>query len=62
MTSVFVPDQSASNALTLQRALNAAQLGSWQYDPFRRVFSWDTRSKEILGTAENGATIEEFMK
>jgi PAS domain S-box-containing protein len=62
MTSVFVPDQSASNALTLQRALNAAQLGSWQYDPFRRVFSWDTRSKEILGAAENGATIEEFMK
>jgi PAS domain S-box-containing protein len=61
MTSVFVPDQSASNALTLQRALNAAQLGSWQLDPFRRVFSWDTRSKEILGAAENGATLEEFM-
>jgi PAS domain S-box-containing protein len=45
----------------LQLCLKAAQLGSWEYDPFRRVFSWDTRSKEIFGVTENGATVEEFM-
>jgi PAS domain S-box-containing protein len=45
----------------LQLALNAAQLGSWQYDPFRRVFSWDTRCNEIFGVTEDGATVEEFM-
>ncbi len=31
----------------LQLAMNAAQLGWWQYDPRHRVFSGDTRSKEI---------------
>jgi PAS domain S-box-containing protein len=45
----------------LQSALDAAKLGSWQYDPPRRVFSWDARSKEIFGVAEDGATVEEFM-
>jgi PAS domain S-box-containing protein len=45
----------------LQLCLNAARLGSWQYDPTRRVLSWDTRSKEILGAHENEATVEEFM-
>jgi PAS domain S-box-containing protein len=45
----------------VQFCLNAARLGSWQYDPTRRVFSWDTRSKEILGADENEATVEEFM-
>jgi PAS domain S-box-containing protein len=45
----------------LQLCLNAAWLGSWQYDPTRRVFSWDRRSKEILGRYENEATVEEFM-
>jgi PAS domain-containing protein len=46
----------------LQSALDAAKLGSWQYDPPRRVFSWDARSKEIFGVPEDGATVEEFMK
>src|SRR5215468_7437758 len=45
----------------LQRALNAAQLGSWHCDPTRSVFSWDQRSKEIIGTLENETTVEEFM-
>jgi len=45
----------------LQFTIDAARLGSWQYDPSRRVFSWDTRSKEIFGVAENEATLEEFM-
>ena len=45
----------------LQSALDAAKLGSWQYDPLQRVFSWDARSKEIFAAAENAATIEEFM-
>jgi PAS domain S-box-containing protein len=45
----------------LQFTIDAARLGSWQYDPPRRVFSWDTRSKEIFGVAENEATLEEFM-
>jgi PAS domain S-box-containing protein len=45
----------------LQLALNAAQLGWWQYDPRHRVFSWDARSKEIFGVPEDGAVAEEFM-
>jgi PAS domain S-box-containing protein len=45
----------------LQSVLDAAKLGSWQYDPLHRVFSWDARGKEILAVAENGATVEKFM-
>jgi PAS domain S-box-containing protein len=45
----------------LQAALDAAQLGSWQYDPFHRVFSWDARSKEIFAVDKNGAAVDEFM-
>jgi PAS domain S-box-containing protein len=45
----------------LQSALDAAQLGSWQYDPRHRVFSWDARAKEIFAAAENAATVDEFM-
>jgi PAS domain S-box-containing protein len=46
----------------LQLALNAAQLGWWQYDPGSRVVSWDMRSKEILDIAEDGTALEEVMK
>jgi PAS domain S-box-containing protein len=45
----------------LQFALDAARLGSWQYDPLHRVFSWDARSKEIFGVAKNEAPVEELM-
>ena len=55
------PDQSAIPAVSLRHCLNAAQLGSWQYDAPRRAFRWDTRSKEILGVPATGATVEEFM-
>jgi CHASE3 domain sensor protein len=34
-------------------ALDAAPLGCWQYDPLYCVFLWDTRTKEILGIAED---------
>jgi PAS domain S-box-containing protein len=46
----------------LQLALNAAQLGSWQYDPRRRLFSGDARAQEIVDLAMNEAPIEEIMK
>jgi len=55
------PDQLAFPDISLQHALNAAQLGTWQCDAQRRVFSWDARCKEILGASANGATAEEFM-
>src|SRR5262249_15508565 len=45
-----------------QLALNAAQLGSWQYDPLTRVVSGDARSKEIFDFAEYEAPIEEIMR
>jgi PAS domain S-box-containing protein len=45
----------------LQSTLDAAKLGSWQYDHHHRVFSWDARSKEIFGVPEDGAIVEEFM-
>src|SRR5579871_6235140 len=63
MTSILLPnsDQMTIDAIRLQRALNAAQLGSWQYDPTRRVFSWDARSKEILGAPESETIVEEFV-
>jgi two-component sensor histidine kinase/PAS domain-containing protein len=46
----------------LQLALNAAQLGWWQYDPLRRVFSGDTRSKEIFGVIAGATPIEQIIK
>ncbi len=46
----------------LQLALNAAQLGWWQYDPRRRIISWDTRSRVILDIAEDETALEEVMK
>jgi PAS domain S-box-containing protein len=46
----------------LQLAMDAAQLGWWQYEPLHRVVSWDTRSKEILDIAEDGTALEELMK
>jgi PAS domain S-box-containing protein len=59
--------QAAENLLRdskdrLQLALNAAQLGSYQYDPRHRVFSGDERSQEIFDFAKNEAPIEEIMK
>jgi PAS domain S-box-containing protein len=54
-------EQTEANKDRLQSALDAAQLGSWQYDPLHRVFSWDARGKEIFAVAENGATVDKFM-
>jgi PAS domain S-box-containing protein len=46
----------------LQIALDVAQLGSYRYDPRRRVFSGDTRSREIFDFPTDETTIEEFLK
>jgi PAS domain S-box-containing protein len=46
----------------LQLAFDVAQLGSYQYDPRRRVFSGDTRCQEIFDFPRNDATIEEIMQ
>ncbi len=46
----------------LQLALNAAQLGSWQYDLRHRVILVDTRLKEIFDFTADETPIEEFMK
>jgi PAS domain S-box-containing protein len=46
----------------LQLALDAAQLGSWRYDPLRRVISGDARCQEIFDFAEPEAPIEEAIK
>src|SRR5262249_20411376 len=52
----MVIEQQASQASKdrLQSTLDAAKLGSWQYDPLHRIFSWDARGKEIFAVAENG--------
>src|SRR5215813_9488475 len=55
------PDQSTPSAMSQQQAHSTARLGSWQYDPLRRVFSWDARCKEILGVSKDGATVVELM-
>jgi PAS domain S-box-containing protein len=46
----------------LQLAMDAAHLGSWQYDPLHRTVSGDMRFKEIVDLAENEAPIEELME
>ncbi len=46
----------------LQLALNATRLGSWQYDPVRRVVSGDARSKEIFDVVADEMPIEEIKK
>jgi PAS domain S-box-containing protein len=54
-------DLYASKA-RLQLALDAAQLGWWEYDPVRRIFLGDTRAREICDYVENELMIEEFLK
>jgi PAS domain S-box-containing protein len=46
----------------LQLALDATQLGSFQYDRGRRVLSWDGRCKEIFGVAEDELHVEDLVK
>jgi PAS domain S-box-containing protein len=46
----------------LQLALNAAQLGSWQYDPLLRVISGDPRFREIFDFAGDEVAVDELMK
>jgi PAS domain S-box-containing protein len=54
--------QREQSQMRLQLAMDAAHLGSWQYDPYHRVVSGDMRSKEIFDVAENEAPIEEIME
>ncbi len=46
----------------LQLALDAAQLGWWQYDPFHRTLKGDTRSKEIFDINADEMPAEEIKK
>jgi PAS domain S-box-containing protein len=46
----------------LQLALNAAQLGWWQYDPLHRVVSGDARFKEIFDAADHEAAIDGIVE
>jgi PAS domain S-box-containing protein len=56
-------EQVEASKARLQLALDAAQLGWWEYDPLNRVAVWsDRRSKEILDIAEDKTDIEEFTK
>jgi PAS domain S-box-containing protein len=45
----------------LQLALNAAQLGSWRYDPLTHMVSGDARCQEIFDVVKNEAPIEELL-
>jgi PAS domain S-box-containing protein len=46
----------------LQLAMDAARLGWWRYDPHRRVFSGDGRSKQIFDVTADETPIEEIKK
>jgi PAS domain S-box-containing protein len=46
----------------LQFALDAAQLGSWQYDPRRGLASWDKRGQQITDMPQDEVVIEEFFE
>jgi PAS domain S-box-containing protein len=54
--------QREQSQFRLQLALDAAQLGWWQYDPLQRVVAGDTRFKEIVDVAENEAPINQIME
>jgi PAS domain S-box-containing protein len=45
----------------LQLALNAAQLGWWQYDPVTHLVSGDARCQEIFDVVRDAAPIEELL-
>jgi PAS domain S-box-containing protein len=56
-------EQVEASKERLQLALDATQLGWWEYDPLNRVALWsDRRSKEIYDVAEDKTDIEEFTK
>jgi PAS domain S-box-containing protein len=46
----------------LQLALDAAHLGSWQYDPLQRVVAGDTRCQEIFDFADGEAPVDEVLR
>ena len=46
----------------LRFALNAAQLGWWQYDPLIRTLSGDSRFKEIFDLEDQEVAIDRIMK
>jgi PAS domain S-box-containing protein len=54
--------QREESQFRLQLAMDAAHLGSWQYDPLHRVVSGDMRFKEIVDVAENEAPLKEIME
>jgi PAS domain S-box-containing protein len=54
--------QREQSQFRLQLAMDAAHLGSWQYDPLHRMVSGDMRFKEIVDVAENEAPIKEIME
>jgi PAS domain S-box-containing protein len=54
--------QREESQFRLQLAMDAAHLGSWQYNPLHRVVAGDMRFKEIVDVAENEAPINEIMK
>jgi PAS domain-containing protein len=63
MRTAIEREQVEANRDRLQLALDAAQLGWWEYDPLNRgVLWWDRRSKEIYDVAEDKTAIEEFTK
>jgi PAS domain S-box-containing protein len=45
----------------LQLALDAAQLGWWQYDPLRRAISGDRRSQELFNAPAGAIPIEDIV-
>jgi two-component sensor histidine kinase/PAS domain-containing protein len=46
----------------VQLALDAAQLGSWQYDPLSGIVTGDARCQQIFDVATNAASIEDLLK
>jgi two-component sensor histidine kinase/PAS domain-containing protein len=46
----------------LQFALDAAQLGWWEYDPIHDTVWWDGRSRELFKVAKIQTGIEDFKK
>lgn len=43
-------------------ALDAANIGVWEYDPDTKVFNWDSRMQNLIGVVESELSFDEFHK
>ncbi len=61
MRAAVEREQAAASKDRMQLALDAAQLGWWQYDPLTRMVSADARCQEIFEAGTDAAPIDDLL-